>query len=300
MKLFSFFKQAKKTGAESTIGSDEIIEGVNKSTASDEVETTLSLHPEWDVPQEQEYVFRFLSNELEPLKPNQISLSGIDIDVEPADGSWLVKAFFRSSLDQAISVGSVELMLLDDEGKTLASDEFDLTELGDIPARSARPWVFVFTKENIFAEQPPTENWKLAFNVQSMVPHKLELDQAWEDGLTDEQKEGLATVVEGLPKLKPREVNISGFQVKHQEDGGIAASVFIRNGHSKQINIEKLPLELLDAAGDLVASGSFELAPLSVKANTSKPWTFIYPQQLIQKAEPDLSRWTVRVPQQNA
>ncbi|MFJ7932780.1 accessory Sec system S-layer assembly protein [Sporosarcina sp. NPDC096371] len=298
MKLFSFFKQAQKTGSESTIGSEEIIDGVNTSTSTDAVETTLSLHPEWDVPQEQDYVFRFLSNELEPLKPNQISLSGIDIDVEPADGSWLVKAFFRSSLDQQISVGSVELMLINEEGETLASDEFNLNELGDIPARSARPWVFVFTKDNIFAEQPPTENWKLAFNVQSMVPHKLELEPAWEESLSNEQKEGLSTVVEGLPKLKPREVNISGFQVKQQDDGSIATSIFIRNGHSKQINIEKLPLELIDATGELVASGSFELAPLSVKANTTKPWTFIFPQELIKKEEPDLSRWTVRVPQQ--
>lgn len=300
MKLFSFFKQAEKTGSDSTIGSEEIIDGAKSSSGTDAIETTLSLHPEWEVPQEQDYVFRFLSNELEPLKPNQISLSGIDIDVEPANGSWLVKAFFRSSLDQQIAVGSVELMLLDEEGNTLASDEFDLAELGDIPARSARPWVFVFTKDNIFAEQPPTKDWKLAFNVQSMVPHKLELEQAWEDGLSDDQKEGLTTVVEGLPKLKPREVNISGFQVKQQEDGSIAASVFIRNGHSKQINIEKLPLELIDAAGDLVSTGSFELAPLSVKANTTKPWTFIYPKELIQKADPDLSRWTIRVPQQNA
>lgn len=297
MKLFSFFKKVEKTGSESTIGSEEIVEGVQASTDTAEVETTLSLHPSWTIPQEQEYVFRFLSNELEPLKPNQISLSGIDIDVEPANGSWLVKAFFRSSLDQQISVGSVELLLLDEEGKTVASDEFDLNELGDIPPRSARPWVFVFTKENIFADEPPAENWKLAFNVQSMVPHKLELEPTWEEGLAAEQKEALAKVVEGLPKLKPREVNISGFQVKTQEDGSIAASVFIRNGHSKQINIEKLPLELIDATGDLVARGSFELAPLSVKANTSKPWTFIYPKEMVQKEEPDFSRWTIRVPQ---
>ncbi|MFS0575579.1 accessory Sec system S-layer assembly protein [Sporosarcina sp. 179-K 3D1 HS] len=297
MKLFSFFKNVEKTGTDSTVGSEEIVEGVQSSTSTDEVETPLSLHPSWTIPQEQEYVFRFLSNELEPLKPNQISLSGIDIDVEPANGSWLVKAFFRSSLDQQISVGSVELLLLDEEGKTVASDEFDLKELGDIPPRSARPWVFVFTKENIFTEEPPAENWKLAFNVQSMVPHKLELEPTWEEGLTAEQKEALAKVVEGLPKLKPREVNISGFQVKTQDDGSIAASVFIRNGHSKQINIEKLPLELVDATGDLVARGSFELAPLSVKANTSKPWTFIYPKEMVQKEEPDFSRWTVRVPQ---
>ena len=297
MKLFSMFKKTEKTGADSVISSDEILEGSAQSEGTEEVETTLSLHPQWALSQEQEYVFRFLSNELEPLKPNQISLSGIDIDVEPANGSWLVKSFFRSSLEQAITVGSVELMLLDDEGKTIASQEFDLNELGEIPARSARPWVFVFTKENIFAEEPPAENWKLAFNVQSMVPHKLELEQAWEDGLSTEQKDALEKVVEGMPKLKPREVNFAGFQVKKQDDGSIAASIFIRNGHSKQINIEKLPLELIDATGEIVAKGSFDLAPLSVKANTSKPWTFIYPKEMVQKEEPDFSRWTIRVPQ---
>ncbi|MBB4823572.1 accessory Sec system S-layer assembly protein [Sporosarcina luteola] len=297
MKLFSLFKKTDKTGSDSTIDSNEILEGAARSESTDEVETALSLHPQWSLSQEQEYVFRFLANELEPLKPNQISLSGIDIDVEPANGSWLVKAFFRSSLDQAITVGSVELMLLDAEGKTLASQEFDLNELGDVPGRSARPWVFAFTKDNIFAEALPAENWKLAFNVQSMVPHKLEMEQAWEDGLSQEQKDALAKVVENMPKLKPREVNFAGFQVKKQEDGGIAASIFIRNGHSKQINIEKLPLELVDAAGDIVARGSFNLGPLSVKANTSKPWTFIYPKEMVQKEEPDFSRWTIRVPQ---
>ncbi|WP_252502332.1 accessory Sec system S-layer assembly protein [Sporosarcina sp. Marseille-Q4943] len=297
MKLFNLFKKTEKTGGDSTVDSEEILEGSAQSNGTDEVETTLSLHPEWTLSQEQEYVFRFLANELEPLKPNQISLSGIDIDVEPANGSWLVKSFFRSSLEQSISVGSVELMLLDAEGKTLASQEFDLKELGDIPGKSARPWVFVFTKENIFAEEPPAENWKLAFNVQSMVPHKLELEQAWEDGLTAEQKEALEKVVENMPKLKPREVNFAGFQVKKQEDGSIAASIFIRNGHSKQINIEKLPLELVDATGEIVARGSFDLAPLSVKANTSKPWTFIYPKEMVQKENPDFSRWTIRVPQ---
>ncbi|MDN4606753.1 accessory Sec system S-layer assembly protein [Sporosarcina highlanderae] len=297
MKLFSMFKKTEKTGSDSTVDSGEILENAVHSDETDDVETQLSFHPEWVLSQEQEYVFRFLSNELEPLKPNQISLAGVDIDVEKADDSWLVKAFFRSSLDQAISMGPVELLLLDDKGEVIASQEFNLSELGEIPARSARPWVFVFTKQNTFLEEPPKENWKLAFNVQSMVPHKLELEQAWEDGLSAEQKDALEKVVERMPKLKPREVNFAGFQVKKQDDGSIAVSLFIRNGHSKQISIEKLPLELLDATGDLVARGSFNLAPLEVKANTSKPWTFIYPKEMVQKENPDFTKWVIRVPQ---
>lgn len=300
MKFLSLFKKTDKTGSDSTIDSDELVEGTGSATGNEDIETELSLHPSWELPQEQEYVFRFLANELEPLKPNQISLSGIDIDVEPATGDFLVKAFFRSSLDQAITVGEVELMLMDEDGTTIGSTQFDLNELGELAPRSARPWVFVFTKDNLFVEEPPTENWKLAFNVQSMVPHKLELEESWETGLPAEQKVALEEVVSNLPKLKPREVNIAGFQVAKQDDGSIAASVFIRNGHSKQINIEKLPLELLDATGEIVANGSFDIGSLPVNANTTKPWTFIYPPAMVSKEEPDFSRWTIRVPQQNA
>ncbi|ARK22421.1 accessory Sec system S-layer assembly protein [Sporosarcina ureae] len=298
MKLFNRFKKTEKTGLDSTVASEEILENGQAGSGNEDIETDLSLHSQWTLTQEQEYVFRFLANELEPLKPNQISLSGIDIDLEPANDSWLVKAFFRSSLDQAITVGEIELLLLDEEGNTAASAEFDLNELGEIPARSARPWVFVFEKKDQLTEEIPATNWKLAFNVHSMMPHQLELAPSWEEQLPAEQKEALAEVVNGLPKLKPREVNIAGFQIQSQDDDTIAASVFVRNGHSKQINIEKLPLELIDATGDLVARGTFDLnPPLSVKANSTTPWTFIYPKELIKKDEPDFSRWTIRVPQ---
>lgn len=298
MKLFNLFKKTEKTGLDSTVGSEEILENTENASGNEDIETALSLHPQWNLSQEQEYVFRFLANELEPLKPNQISLSGIDIDLEPANDSWLVKAFFRSSLDQAIKVGTIELLLLDEDGNTAASAEFDLNELDEIPSRSARPWVFVFDKKDQLAKEIPAENWKLAFNVHSMRPHQLELAPTWEEQLPAEQKEALAEVVKTLPKLKPREVNIAGFQIQTQEDGNISASVFVRNGHSKQINIEKLPLELLDATGEIVARGTFDLnPPLSVKANNTMPWTFIYPQSLIKKEDPDFSRWTIRVPQ---
>ncbi|PIC64465.1 accessory Sec system S-layer assembly protein [Sporosarcina sp. P13] len=298
MKLFNLFKKTNKTGLDSTVGSEEILENTQSVAGDEDIETALSLHPEWNLTQEQEYVFRFLANEIDPLKPNQISLSGIDIDSEPANGSWLVKAFFRSSLDQAITVGPIELLLLDNEGNTAASAEFDLNELGEIPARSARPWVFVFEKKDQLATDIPTENWKLAFNVQSLKPHQLELAPAWEEQLPTKQKEALAEIVSGLPKLKPGEVNIAGFQIQTQQDGNISASVFVRNGHSKQLNIEKLPLELLDAAGELVARGTFDLnPPLSVNANSTMPWTFIYPKELILKEQLDFTQWTIRVPQ---
>lgn len=299
MKLFSLFKKTEKTGADTSVGSEELFENVQKTNSTDDIETELSFHPDWNITQEQEYVFRYFSTELEPLKPNQISLSGIDIDVNEYNGEWLVKAFLRTSLDQPIQMGEVELLLMNEKDDVLASKQFDLSELGELPPRSDRPWVFIFSESNLSTEEePPKENWKLAFNVQSLIPHRLDLAPAWEQSLSEEQKEALAKIVENLPKLGPTEVNLTGFQLKEQEDGSVAASIFLRNGHSKQINIENLPLELLDASGDRVALGSFKLEDLSVKANTTKPWTFIYPKEMIVKEKPDFSRWTARIPQQ--
>ena len=300
MGLFSIFNKTKKTGADSTIQSTELINGNAADSSEKLVQTTLSYHPEWTVPKEQQYVFSFLSNELQPLKPNQISLSGIDIDVNERSREWLVKAFFRSSLAKQIKMGKVELLILSVDGTVLAAKEFNLEELGEIPARSDRPWVFAFEKSTQKVAEKPVDGWKIAFNVQSLVPHQLDLAPTWDEALAQDQKDALSKIVKSLPKLKEREVNFSGFQAKPQEDGSIAISVFIRNGHSQHITLEQLPLELLDASGELVARGSFKLDSLQVKANTTKPWTFIFPAEMVLIQDADFSKWTVRVPQQQA
>lgn len=296
MGRFPFFNKTKKTGKDSTVQSNELLNDDAASLTTEDVQTTLSYHPSWTVPKEQQYVFSFLSNELDTLKPNQISLSGIDID-ESKKGDWLVKAFFRSSLSQPVTMGPAELLLLSANDEVLAAKEFDLAELGEIPARSDRPWVFTFEKTVQREEQVPSEGWKIAFNVQSLVPHQLDLEQTWKDALSTEQQDSLKQIVSSLPKLKEREVNFTGFQIKAQDEGHLAVSLFIRNGHSQHITLEQLPLELLDAQGQMIARGSFKLDKLQVKANTSKPWTFIFPKEMILIEQPDLSKWTVRVPQ---
>ncbi|MCZ8536628.1 accessory Sec system S-layer assembly protein [Paenisporosarcina quisquiliarum] len=296
MGIFSIFKKTDKTGADSTVESNALLNVDETSDQSEEVSTALSLHPAWDVPKEQQYVFSFLSNELEPLKPNQISLSGIDIERDDHTQAWLVKAFLRTSLATPITLNTAELVLIDQNEKVVAVKEFNLAELGELPATSARPWVFVFEQPTLKGDLPE-EGWRLAFNVQSLVPHKIELDPAWEEALSNEQKDGLKKIVESLPKLHDREVNFSGFQAKVQPDGTLAVSLFIRNGHSQQITLEQLPLEVLDANGKIVAQGAFTIDQLKVNANTSKPWTFLFPKEMVINKDPDMSKWTVRVPQ---
>ncbi len=298
MGLFSFFKKSDKIVQENTINSQDLLGNVTTNKVGNrDVVTKLSFHPSWDVPQEQKYIFNFLANELEPLKPNQLSLSSISIE-EDRSGKWLVRAFFRSALSQAVELGEIELFIMDKDDKLIASKKFDFKALGIIPAESARPWVFEFEKSTITADEIPEDGWKIAFNLVSLRGHQLELDPSWEKQLPAEQKEELAKIVKTLPKLNDTEVNFTGLQAKMDDNGNLNISIFIRNGYNKAINLEQLPLEIIDATGKQVAKGSFKMEPiLTVQPNSTKPWTFIFPAELVNAEGADLSRWTARVTQ---
>ncbi|WP_374963826.1 accessory Sec system S-layer assembly protein [Lysinibacillus sp. RS5] len=299
MGLFSFFKKSDKVVQENTIDSKDLLGNTTTDNSDNrDVVTKLSFHPEWDVPQEQKYIFSFLANELEPLKPNQLSLSSISIEEDPRSKKWQVRAFFRSSLSQAIELGEIELYIMDKNDELVASKKFDFAALGTIPAESARPWVFEFEKSTIKVDEVPEDGWKIAFNLVSLRGHQLELDPSWEKQLPEAQKEELAKIVKTLPELGETEVNFTGLQAKLADNGSLNVSIFIRNGHNKAINLEQLPLEIIDATGKQIAKGSFKMDPiLTVQPNSTKPWTFIFPTELVDAKDADLSRWTARVTQ---
>ena len=298
MGLFSFFKKSDTVGKDSTIDSKELTGKKAGLSTKSEVQTKLSFHPDWNVPQEQQYVFNFLANDLQPLKPNQLSLAAINIEEDKKSGAWNVKAFFRSSLSQPIELGEIELLLLDKEGNRLGSKTFNFKELGVIPPNSARPWVFEFDRSTLAVDELPEEGWTIAFNLISLRGHQLDLDDTWKKQLPKDQQEKLAEIIKDLPKLGKTEVNFTGLQIRLNDDNSLHASIFIRNGNDKAINLEQLPLEITDANGKLVAKGSFKMDPvLTVQPNSTKPWTFIFPAELVTAEDADLSRWTARVPQ---
>lgn len=295
--MFTFFKKKSadevvKTGGDSSISSNELVDDTHLTTQDEEITTSLSIHPNWNLPKEKEYVFRFLNNDLHPLKPNQISLSGVELGQD--EKGIQVTAFLRNSLSKGIKLEKVELLLLDVDQTVLARKEFNLEELGEIPGESSRPWMFIFEKETIVKTAVPSEGWSLAFNVSSLQPHRLDLDQKWDDSLPQEEKNKLETVVASLPELKPREFNLMGIQAKFMDNGELATTILFRNGNPKSVQVQQLPLEVIDANQEVVARGSFVLEQFEVKANTSKPWTFIFPADMVTKTDADLSKWAVR------
>ncbi|MBS4174183.1 accessory Sec system S-layer assembly protein [Bacillus sp. FJAT-49736] len=285
------FSGKKKLGKDSTFSSKELLNEEAPIQSDElEIETSLSLPPNWVDSPEQEYVLRFLNNECAPLKPNQISLAGIE-HVDGENGELTITAFVRSSLDKAIKFDQVALVLLGTDEELLARKTFDLSGLGELPPRSSRPWHFTFDADSIVSETIPQEGWKLAFELKP--EHRLDLAETWENSLPETEKEKLKQLIGNMNPPGPGEVNFMGLQIKHADNGDLHVTILIRNGADKNISIESLPLIVEDAARDIVAQGGFQLSEFEVKANTSKPWTFIFPKSLVSKKNPDFSTWRV-------
>ncbi|MDV2886334.1 accessory Sec system S-layer assembly protein [Alkalihalophilus pseudofirmus] len=301
--MLSFFRKREDgtnpelEGAESSVAPSELgqEEGGNKGN-QDEVYTELSFPPAWNVSKEDKYAFQFLNGECAPLKPNQISLSGIEIQRDEIDKKVTVKAFIRSSLDKPVKFEKTTLVLIGHDGTVLGRKEFDLSQIGELPPKSSRPWLFEFDAKDMLKVDLPRFGWKLAFQLNKEEKHELELDPSWDKSLDSQAKEKLVKMVEDLPSLQSDEVNFMGLQAKKKEDGSLHVTMLIRNGSKKNLNLEQLPLYVEDASGDVVAKGGFKLDSFIVRANTSKPWSFIFPKEMIVKEELDLSRWKAYAP----
>lgn len=301
--MLPFFKKKngeklKLEGNESAVSSKDLIDQeTNENDSEEEVSTDLSIHPLWNLPKEDIYSFQFLNQECPPLKPNQLSLSGINI-MKDGD-NYRVVAFVRNSLNKAIKLEETTLVLLNNNDEVLGRKAFNLNELGELPPRSSRPWNFIFTKKDLFTEVIPSEGWKLAFQLQpSSRKHSLDLADSWEKSLASEDKQKLAEMVENLTPPKQGEVNFLGLQAKVSGEGDLHITMLVRNGSDKNINLEQMPLTVEDASGEVIAQGGFKLEDFTVNSNTSKPWTFIFPKSLVTKDEPDLSRWKAYPPKQ--
>lgn len=255
-------------------------------------ETDLFIHTEWDLSIQERYVYQFHHAKLPKLLPNQLSITKIDAITD--EDSFTVNAFIRNTLEKIIHLEEISLVLLNQEGSLLARKSFDL-EL-EVPAHSCMPWIFHFSDEDFLAPHiPADDDWSIAFELKEKKAsrHELMLHESWEKTLNDIQKTRLKDIVNNLPPLKSGEINFMGIQAQLTNKNDLSITLLIRNGSDKEVTLSQLPLFVEDASGELAAKGAFQLEDFIVRANTSKPWTFIFPEELLINKNPDLSHWKV-------
>lgn len=292
--------QSKNTGNPQNTEAASKTDEAQQESKSDLRSTELSLHQAWELSltAEQKYSFSFMAAELPPIKEGNITLAGISLI--PHDEGIEIAAFIRNGTPNPVTLNPMNLVVLIKNNELFARQAFDLTEIGEIPPYHARPWSFVFKRENFVQVDVLLESWKLAFELAEkklVLPQQLELEESWIKTLSDDQKESLIQLAKQLPPLNHGEVNIQCVQLIKSDDGSFRALLLFRNGSDNSLDFHQLPLALYDATGEKVAEGIFELGDFTVNANTSKPWMFIFPPKSIVKVDPDFSRWRVQIPQ---
>jgi accessory Sec system S-layer assembly protein len=297
----ALFKKKEKTAEVIEQNSLESVQGAGLADAeSGLVKTSLVYHPDWGLSNQEKYVYMFKHQQLPLLKENQLSIKGLRL-LQYDDG-FVVVAFLRNTLAKSIRFESITLLLLDENGTALAKKQFELDSIGEMPPLSCMPWRFLFENEDKLVDTIPEEGWSVAFEIKQLAnaPQQLDLEESWEKELSPLDKEQLEKVMANLPALAPNEVNIMGLEAKHTAEGNFVTTVLFRNGGHQDLQFEQLPLVVEDAAGEVICKGGFTLKDFKVKANTTKPWTFIFPKELLLKESPDLSKWKVYFPNNKA
>jgi accessory Sec system S-layer assembly protein len=297
----ALFKKKEKTAEVIEENSLESVQGAGLADAeSGLVKTSLVYHPDWGLSNQEKYVYMFKHQQLPLLKENQLSIKGLRL-LQYDDG-FVVVAFLRNTLAKSIRFESITLLLLDENGTALAKKQFELDSIGEMPPLSCMPWRFLFENEDKLVDTIPEEGWSVAFEIKQLAnaPQQLDLEESWEKELSPLDKEQLEKVMANLPALAPNEVNIMGLEAKHTAEGNFVTTVLFRNGGHQDLQFEQLPLVVEDAAGEVICKGGFTLKDFKVKANTTKPWTFIFPKELLLKESPDLSKWKVYFPNNKA
>lgn len=259
-----------------------------------EVPTVLSLleHDQVVMSDVQKEVLEDELSELPPIKEGDINVSGVY--AYDLGDKIEVKIYIRNGISKGVNFEYIPFIIVNSEGETLAYQLFSMKELGEIPAHSARPWKLYFDKKNVYVDKIPMDDWHITFDSRLKVEEYVATEyENLPEGIELEDKVVFDRFLEELPQLKSGEFSISTFTIGIQKDGNILVTVVMRNGSSKPIKIEKVPVTIKDIDGNVIRSNLFELEDFVITPLKAKVCNFAFPTTLKLEQDVALDNWSV-------
>ncbi len=122
---------------------------------------------------------------------------------------------------------------------------------------------------------------------------KLHFHSVWEDRLPQKQKDDLNKFLEGLAPIH-KEFGVALVRGKYKKNGGAVATVLLRNGFEKPMDIERVKAKILDKDNLLIAEEEFEL-DLRLQAESALPWSFVFSKDSVIRPNIDPDNWMIQV-----
>lgn len=113
-------------------------------------------------------------------------------------------------------------------------------------------------------------------NLENNIETKLSLPENVDNIVSDVQKEILNDEVAQLSPIKENDINISTVYVFENKDD-IEAKVYFRNGLSKKVNFEYVPLVMLNSKDEIIAKKIFNLKEVgNLPPDSARPWKLFF------------------------
>ncbi|MGD8190300.1 SLAP domain-containing protein [Brevibacillus ginsengisoli] len=268
-----------------------------KQASSKRIHTELSLHPGWEqyLDAEKKYTLRFLQAELPEMLEGTFGIAGFSL--VPSEEGVTVTAFFRNATDYPLRFETMGLTIYVGD-QAFAREQFDLSDLGAIPAHTSRPWEVFFPKESFLLTNLIFDRWKIKLDLgkRTMVwPKHLDLSPAMEARMSEGQKNRLLELANRLPALEENQVEITGFDLGKTKDGKLVVGLLFRNALSTEYKPQKLNIRVATFEGELIASGTIDASSIVVRPGTSRPWLIVFPADRVKKPDFEPGKWLLKV-----
>ncbi|AWI03148.1 SLAP domain-containing protein [Clostridium drakei] len=230
--------------------------------------------------------------ELPPIKEGQLNVSGIY--VYDLGEKLEVKAYIRNGFSKEVSLDDVPLVIYNSKKEMLAYQIFDLKSIGAIPPKGARPVKVYFEKKNVYVENIPMDDWSIGFDTSIKASKRVKVNyEKLPRTIEVQDKLVLDNFLKNLPDINEGEFVISTFSIGIQKDGNIIVTVVMRNGNTEAIALNKLPVSVIDANGNVVKSNLFKLENFEVGALKARIFNFAFPTNFKLEKDVALDDWKI-------
>lgn len=235
----------------------------------------------------EEYMSEFhreiLEDELAALPPmNEGEVNLALIYFYENEDKYDAKVFIRNNTGRNINFNIIPLAIVDNEGTKVAEQVFDLKYIGDIPSYSARPVELEYDKDNVFSREALEKELKIIFVSQLKTSKSVQISFPdtpvnIPNSFSIEYKE----FCNKLKALQENQISLSCFKILKNENSDIRVIIIGRNSYDKDIILNTMPLALVDADGNMISSGVFELSDDQgiISAKHAKIFEFIIPKE---------------------
>lgn len=231
-------------------------------------------------------------NELPPLEDGQVSINGI-YTFDMGD-KIEVSIYLRNGSSKQINFHKVPLMIVNKKRDILAKQIMDMSDFGILPAFSARPYKVFFDKTNLFVDTILKDDWEIQFEQSISTVNTVKVEYEGFPGSEHHELEGTFTkFLDELPLIKAGDVNIEVFKILKCMDNSISIVFMIRNGCDTMIKLETLPIIVKDEAGEVVASGVFDIENVNVNTHKAKIYDFTITEDYIVNKDFDIDNCKV-------